>query len=336
MVSTSPGRWSAARSTLVTMLHAKLRLVPMPAAQRWWCWATRTSRGRPTPRCHRCRTGPIAAGGPRRPADHHQRNGGLNSEALRVLPEGGGWLMVHLRRRHQGRGGRKARALIDDLRGTEHEPTVRFIDDPEHEEELADGARWPARRYRAGAGHARHLGGLGGLGGAAGPAGGLPAGPEQALRRVRLLTAPPCTGTSARAACTPGSPSTWSPPRASPPSAGSSSGPRTWSSPTAARAPASTATARPAASCCPDVRAGARPGLRAVQGGVRPGRPDEPGQGGRAVPARREPAARRLPGRRGTADTYFGFPDDDGRFEPRSMRCVGVGKCRRRRACGGG
>ena len=32
----------------------------------------------------------------------------------------------------------KAHALIDDLHGTEHEPTVRFYDDPEHEKELAD------------------------------------------------------------------------------------------------------------------------------------------------------------------------------------------------------
>jgi len=32
----------------------------------------------------------------------------------------------------------RARALIDELHGTEHEPTVRFYDDPEHEKELAD------------------------------------------------------------------------------------------------------------------------------------------------------------------------------------------------------
>ena len=32
----------------------------------------------------------------------------------------------------------RARDLVGDLHGTEHEPTVRFYDDPEHEKELAD------------------------------------------------------------------------------------------------------------------------------------------------------------------------------------------------------
>ncbi len=58
---------AGSESTLVTILHAELRLVPKPAAQ-----------------------------------------------ALR------------------------ARDLVGDLHGTEHEPTVRFYDDPEHEKELAD------------------------------------------------------------------------------------------------------------------------------------------------------------------------------------------------------
>ena len=28
-------------------------------------------------------------------------------------------------------------------------------------------------------------------------------------------------------------------------------------------------------------------------------------------------------------DSFFSYPDDDGRFERAVMRCVGVGKCRR-------
>lgn len=32
----------------------------------------------------------------------------------------------------------KARALIEDLNGTEHQPSVKLYDDPEHEQELAD------------------------------------------------------------------------------------------------------------------------------------------------------------------------------------------------------
>jgi FAD/FMN-containing dehydrogenase len=47
--------------------------------------------------------------------------------------------------------------------------------------------RGSPRRHGPGTGHARHLGRLGGLGGPAGPAGRLPAGPEEAVRRVRLF-----------------------------------------------------------------------------------------------------------------------------------------------------
>ena len=62
----------------------------------------------------------------------------MNPEALRLLPEGHGWLMVIFSGDSQDEADAKARALIDDLRGTEHEPTVKFYDDPEHEKELAD------------------------------------------------------------------------------------------------------------------------------------------------------------------------------------------------------
>ena len=67
-----------------------------------------------------------------------ERERRMNPEALRLLPEGHGWLMVIFSGDTQDEADAKARALIDDLRGTEHEPTVRFYDDPEHEKELAD------------------------------------------------------------------------------------------------------------------------------------------------------------------------------------------------------
>ena len=41
---------TGSESTLVTILHAELRLVPKPAAQAWSCSATRTSPARRTPR----------------------------------------------------------------------------------------------------------------------------------------------------------------------------------------------------------------------------------------------------------------------------------------------
>ena len=125
-------------STLVTVLHAELRLVPKPAAQ------ALVVLGYPD----------IASAADAAPAiaPHHpeqlegidgrlitfERERRMNPEALRLLPEGDGWLMVIFSGDSQDEADARARALIDELHGTEHEPTVRFYDDPEHEKELAD------------------------------------------------------------------------------------------------------------------------------------------------------------------------------------------------------
>ena len=67
----------------------------------------------------------------------------------------------------------------------------------------------------------------------------------------------------------------------------SSSAPRTWSSPTAGRCPASTATDRPAASCCrPCSALTSSRAFREFKTDLRPRRPDEPRQGRRPEPAR--------------------------------------------------
>jgi FAD/FMN-containing dehydrogenase/Fe-S oxidoreductase len=125
-------------STLVTILHAELRLVPKPAAQ------ALVVLGYPD----------IASAADAAPAiaPHHpeqlegidgrlitfERERRMNPEALRLLPEGDGWLMVIFSGDSQDEADARARALIDELHGTEHEPAVRFYDDPEHEKELAD------------------------------------------------------------------------------------------------------------------------------------------------------------------------------------------------------
>ena len=186
----------------------------------------------------------------------------------------------------------------------------------------------------------RHLRGLGGLRGAGRPARRLPARPARALRGVRLRQrhrARASTATSARAACTPGSPSTSTPPRASRPTAASWSARPTWSRRTAARCPASTATGRPAASCCPRMfGAGGRRPLRGRQGPLRPAGPDEPRQGrppGAARPSTCGSAGtgRRADRRRCSSPT----PTTAHSFGQAANRCVGVGKCRKHENDGG-
>jgi Fe-S oxidoreductase len=129
---------TGSESTLVTILHAELRLVPVPEAR------ALVVLGYPD----------IAAAADAAPrvAEHHpeqlegidgrlidfERERRMNPEALRLLPEGKGWLMVIFAGDSQDDADAKAQELLGDLKGTEHEPSVRFYDDPEHEAELAD------------------------------------------------------------------------------------------------------------------------------------------------------------------------------------------------------
>jgi len=129
---------TGSESTLVTILHAELRLVPVPAAR------ALVVLGYPD----------IAAAADAAPriAEHHpeqlegidgrliefERERRMNPEALRLLPEGNGWLMVIFAGDSQDDADAKAQELLGHLKGTEHEPSVRFYDDPEHEAELAD------------------------------------------------------------------------------------------------------------------------------------------------------------------------------------------------------
>ena len=125
-------------STLVTILHAELRLVPKPPAE------TLVVLGYPD----------IAAAADAAPriAPHQpeqlegldgrligfERKRRMNPEALHLLPDGDAWLMVIFSGGSREEADAKARALLEELHGTKHEPTVRFYDDAEHEKELAD------------------------------------------------------------------------------------------------------------------------------------------------------------------------------------------------------
>ena len=155
-------------STLVTILHAELQLVPVPAAR------TLVVLGYPD----------IASAADATPhiAPHHpeqlegvddrlitfERERRMNPKALHLLPEGHGWLMVIFAGDSKDNADAKARALIEDLRGGEHEPSVL----------RRPGTRAGTRgrpgggpgRHGPGAGHAPDVGRLGGFRGPAGPA----------------------------------------------------------------------------------------------------------------------------------------------------------------------
>ena len=125
-------------STLVTILHAELRLVLKPTAQALVVLGypdiARAADAAPHIAPHR----PEQLEGIDDRLITFERERRMNPAALSLLPEGSGWLMVIFSGDSQDEADAKARSLIDDLRGTEHEPTVKFYDDPEHEAELAD------------------------------------------------------------------------------------------------------------------------------------------------------------------------------------------------------
>jgi Fe-S oxidoreductase len=124
-------------STLVTVLHAELRLVPKPAAQALVVLGYRdiasAADAAPAIAPHQ----PEQLEGLDDRLITFERERRMNPGALRLLPEARGWLMVIFSGDTRDEADARARALIDDMRGTEHEPTVKFYDDPEHEKELA-------------------------------------------------------------------------------------------------------------------------------------------------------------------------------------------------------
>ena len=129
---------AGSESTLVTILHAELRLVPVPAARALVVlgYPDIAAAADAVPRIAPHQPEQLEGVDDRLITFERERR--MNPEALRLLPDGQGWLMVIFAGDSQEEADGKAHALIEDLRGTEHEPTVRFYDDPEHEKELAD------------------------------------------------------------------------------------------------------------------------------------------------------------------------------------------------------
>ena len=88
---------------------------------------------------------------------------------------------------------------------------------------------------------------------------------------------------------------------------------------------------RPGAGAVPaeDVRRGDRAGLPRVQAHLGPGVEDESGQGGRSLPRGRRTCGWAPTTARRTPRPISSIPDDHGSFAHATLRCVGVGKCRR-------
>lgn len=194
--------------TLVTVLRAELRLVPAPKAE---CLVLLGYHdigvaAEAVPRI--VGHGPLQLEGVDDKLVDFERRKHMHPDALKRLPEGGGWLMVSFAGRSQKEADAKARGMLKELKDSEHAPHVSFFDDAKIEKEL-----WEVRE--SGLGATARVPGMRetweGFEDSAVPPDRL----GDYLRDLRRLLEEfgygdaSCTGTSGRAACTPASRSTW-------------------------------------------------------------------------------------------------------------------------------
>ena len=135
-------------STLVTVLRAKLKLVPVLPQRSLVVlgYPSVDAAADAVPRILEQEHQPIALEG----LDHRlitdEQIKHMNPQALAELPEGTAYLMVQFGGDTREEVDQHAQEMLDALRETEHEPDVEFFDDPEREDEL-----WAVREAGLGA-----------------------------------------------------------------------------------------------------------------------------------------------------------------------------------------
>src|SRR5207245_2490495 len=67
---------------------------------------------------------------------HFQRAKNLNPEALKLLPPGGGWLMVQMGGETKEDADRAADAMLESLGKNRDDESVKLFDDPAREKEM--------------------------------------------------------------------------------------------------------------------------------------------------------------------------------------------------------
>lgn len=132
--------------TLVTVLRAELRLVPVPAAASLVVLGypdiSTAAESVPKILTHQ----PHQLEGVDERLMSLERNAEEHQDALDKLPEGSGWLLVSFVGDDQQEADARAHALIDELRDEEQPPSSAFFDDPDLQAEL-----WKVREGGLGA-----------------------------------------------------------------------------------------------------------------------------------------------------------------------------------------
>ena len=133
-------------STLVTVLRAELELVPVVKERTLVVLGfdsiARAADAVPAIVPHE----PIALEGMDERLVHDQKLKHLNPDALGELPKGSGFLMVQFGGDTRDEADAAAQRMLDAIGESEHDPSVAFLDDPRHEDEL-----WAVREAGLGA-----------------------------------------------------------------------------------------------------------------------------------------------------------------------------------------
>jgi FAD/FMN-containing dehydrogenase/Fe-S oxidoreductase len=133
-------------STLVTVLRAELKLVPVQSERSLvvlgYPSIDRAGDAVPAILPHK----PIALEGLDDRLIHDEQIKHMNAKALQELPKGTAYLMVQFGGDSREKVDQAAERMLDALHETEHDPSVKFLDEPEREDEL-----WQAREAGLGA-----------------------------------------------------------------------------------------------------------------------------------------------------------------------------------------
>jgi FAD/FMN-containing dehydrogenase/Fe-S oxidoreductase len=133
-------------STLVTVLRAKLKLIPVLPERSLvvlgYPSVARAADAVPAILPHE----PIALEGLDHRLIHDEQAKHLNPQALADLPQGSAFLMVQFGADSKDEVDAAAQRMLDALHDTEHHPAVEFLDDPARENEL-----WQVREAGLGA-----------------------------------------------------------------------------------------------------------------------------------------------------------------------------------------
>ena len=132
--------------TCVTVLEATLRLVPSPPGRALVVLGYPDIYAAADHVPEILRAGPIGLEGMDQVLVRDMAKKGLHPESKRFLPEGEGWLLVEFGGADRAEADQRARALIADLRHVANAPSAKLFDDPAEEH-----AVWAVRESGLGA-----------------------------------------------------------------------------------------------------------------------------------------------------------------------------------------